>query len=115
MAKTEAASHLGELTRVVRETALRKALPDEDVRREQVPKRINVDRVIQRERKKSRPADPNDVHDALDLEWIKANAPGIGVIGKINTDTRILMFSTDQQLRTLMSADLWLCDGTFKV
>ena len=116
MAKKEALIRPGEMTNVVRETVLRKALPDPEERREAAPKRKLVDRVIQWTRKKLRPADPTDIHGELNLEWITNNAPGLELIRDINeNDTRILIFSTEEQLQTLSTADLWLFDGTFRV
>ena len=116
LAKEEALLRAGEPTSVVREAAIRRAMPDAATRLESAPKRACIDKVIQRTRKRQRPADPATLSDDLDLTWIAANAPHLEIVKDIRTmDSRIIIFSTIQQMSTLSSAELWLCDGTFKV
>ena len=101
---------------MVREAVLRKALPDAEERRETAPKRKLIDRVIQRTRKRMRPVDPPTVHSPIDMAWLRSHAPELELIGDVNNEsTRIMLFSTKSQLQTLAAAELWLCDGTFKV
>ena len=116
LAKDDAVARLAEVPGVIRETAIRQAFPDPEIRARDAPKRRLIDRTILRARKKFRPRDPADVDADLDHEWIQMVAPNLKIIGDLRgNDARIIMFATEFQLQTLNSAQVWFCDGTFRV
>ena len=89
--------------------------PEED-RRAYVPRLYRVDRVIQDERRRARPAEPETVQSPLAMDWLALKCPALQVLlDHPGVDgSRVTAFSTLFHLSQLAAMQTWFVDGTFK-
>ena len=115
IAREEAVRNLGVPTAEVRNGAVRRAFPEED-RRAYVPRLYRVDRVIQDERRRARPAEPETVQSPLAMDWLALKCPALQVLlDHPGVDgSRVTAFSTLFHLSQLAAMQTWFVDGTFK-
>lgn len=115
LARAEAARNHDVSTAEVRNGVLRAAYPDED-QRTWVPRFRNIDKAIQQQRQRTRPAEPDHVQSPLDMAWLAQACPNLQVVmDRSGADgSRVVGFSTAYHLSQLGSMGTWFVDGTFK-
>jgi hypothetical protein len=82
-----------------------------------LPKKVTLKRTIQRVRKQHLPSEPNKLEDLQEIpEIFTRDKDGERWLLHYDCDseTKFMIFSTDDHLRRLSRSEYWICDGTFK-
>lgn len=88
-----------------------------------MPNMLSLRRTIQRQRVKELPPNPSDLEDLAEIPAdyrVTMSGDDFLLYDSFeditwNSDGRIMMFSTEKNLKKLSEADTWYLDGTFKV